>query len=130
MEQQTPFKPITLVVEDDPMQREIVVMLLEESEMGVIQCESAEAAVEVMNKLGSSLSLLYTDVNLAGPLDGVELAHFAQENHPNIHVVVAYIHVVVASGHVLEKDLPDAAMFMPKPWLTLDLLREAERSQH
>lgn len=123
MEQQTPFKPIALVVEDDPMQREIVVMLLEESEMGVIQCESAEAAVEVMNKLGSSLSLLYTDVNLAGPIDGVKLAHFAQENHPNIHVVVA-------SGYGLEKDLPDAAMFMPKPWLTLDLLREAERSQH
>ena len=44
MGQASPFKPIALVVEDDEMQREMVAMLLEESEIGVIQCESGEAA--------------------------------------------------------------------------------------
>jgi hypothetical protein len=37
MGQSTPFKPIALVVEDDPTQRAMAVMLLEESNMGVIQ---------------------------------------------------------------------------------------------
>ncbi|HZL31304.1 MAG TPA: response regulator [Pseudolabrys sp.] len=119
----TPFKPIALVVEDDVLQREIVVMLLEESEMGVIQCDNGEDALEVIEKLGPSLSLLYTDVNLAGRIDGVELAHFANENYPNIHVLVA-------SGFGLKKALPENALFMPKPWQALDLLREAERAQH
>ena len=122
MEQATPFKPIALVVEDDQMQRELVAMLLEECDMGVIQCESAETALEVLNKLGTSLSMLYTDVNLSGSMNGVDLAHIAAKEYPDIHVVVA-------SGKALPKDLPHQALFMPKPWLTLDLLREAERSQ-
>lgn len=123
MGQTTPFKPIALVVEDDALQRELVVMLLEESEMGVIQCDNAEDALDVIKKLGPALALLYTDVNLAGRLDGVELAHIAHSQYPDLHVLVA-------SGYGLTKNLPDNALFMPKPWLALDLLREAERSQH
>jgi DNA-binding NtrC family response regulator len=122
MAQATLFKPIALVVEDDKAQRELVVMLLEESKMGVIECDNAEDALKVIEKLGPSLSLLYTDVNLAGQIDGVELAYVAHE-YPNIHVVVA-------SGYGLKKSLPENALFMAKPWLALDLLREAERSQH
>jgi CheY-like chemotaxis protein len=122
MGQATPFKPIALVVEDDEMQRELVALLLEECDMGVIQCESAETAVEVLDKLGPSLSMLYTDVNLSGDMTGVELAHVAAKDYPNIHVVVT-------SGKDLPQELPHHALFMQKPWLTLDLLREAERSQ-
>ena len=70
MGQATPFKPIALVVEDDALQREYVVTLLEESEMGVIQCESAEAALRVLEKMGGCVSLMFTDVNLAGSVDG------------------------------------------------------------
>lgn len=123
MGQVTPFKPIALVVEDDELQRELVVMLLEESEMGVIQCDNAEDALKVIDKLGPSLALLYTDINLAGRIDGVELAHRAHQQYPDIHVLVA-------SGYGLQKELPENAQFMPKPWLALDLLREAERAQH
>jgi CheY-like chemotaxis protein len=122
MGQSTPFKPIALVVEDDEMQRELVALLLEECEMGVIQCESAETAMEVLGKLGPSLSMLYTDVNLSGDMTGVELAHVAKKDFPKIHVVVT-------SGKALPEKLPAQALFMQKPWLTLDLLREAERSQ-
>lgn len=118
----TPFKPIALVVEDDELQRELVALLLEECDMGVIQCESAETALEVLDKLGPSLSMLYTDVNLSGDMDGVELAYAAAKDYPNIHVVVT-------SGKAVLKQMPEHALFMQKPWLTLDLLREAERSQ-
>ena len=122
MEQATAFKPIALVVEDDELQRELVALLLEECDMGVIQCESAETALEVLDKLGTSLTMLYADVNLSGAMTGVELAHAATKDYPNIHVVVT-------SGKALPQELPDHALFMQKPWLTLDLLREAERSQ-
>src|ERR1051325_2876942 len=88
MGQATPFKPIALVVEDDALQREYVVTLLEESEMGVIQCESAEAALRVLEKMGDCLSLMFTDVNLAGHIDGLELARFAKTRFPNLHVIV------------------------------------------
>jgi DNA-binding NtrC family response regulator len=112
-----------LVVKDDVWQRELVATLLEETGMGVIQRESAEAAMRVLCKMAGDLSLMFTDVNLAGRIDGVELAHFAMECYPNIHVIVT-------SGRALTESLPEGAMFMPKPWLPLDVLNEAERSRH
>ena len=53
MAKTSPFVPVALVVEDDAMQRELVAMLLQESEMGVIQCENAEAALDVLEKMGA-----------------------------------------------------------------------------
>ena len=37
MGQSTPFKPIALVVEDDELQREMITLIFEECDMGVIQ---------------------------------------------------------------------------------------------
>ena len=122
MGQAKPFKPIAVVVEDDVLQRELVVVLLEESEMSVIQCQSAEEALRVLEKMGGRVSMMFTDVKLAGKIDGVELAHFATRRYPKIRVIVT-------SGLALPKRLPEGAMFMPKPWLALDVLREAERLQ-
>jgi DNA-binding NtrC family response regulator len=123
MGQASPFKPIALVVEDDEIQREMVAVLLEESDMGVIQCESAEAALRVLERMGGCISMMFTDINLAGMLDGVDLAHFARRRFPSMNVVVT-------SGAARHKSLPEGATFMPKPWRPLDVLREAERSQH
>jgi DNA-binding NtrC family response regulator len=115
--------PIALVVEDDPLQRELAAILLEENKMGVIQCESAEAALVALEKMGGAIAMIFTDVNLAGKIDGVELAHFTTELYPNVHVTVT-------SGYARPRGLPDGATFLPKPWLPLDVLREAERSLH
>ncbi|MCW5689601.1 MAG: response regulator [Pseudolabrys sp.] len=122
MGQSKPFKPMALVVEDDETQRDVIAMLLEECEMGVIQCDSAEAALQVLDRVGPLLTMLYTDVSLAGDVDGIELARVARQEHPQIHVIVA-------SGYPLKNDLPEQALFMPKPFLPLDLLREAERAR-
>jgi CheY-like chemotaxis protein len=120
---QSALKPIALVVEDDVLQRELAVVLLEESEMGVIECESAEEALHVLERMGEYVSMIFTDVRLAGKIDGVELAHFARQCYPDVHVIVT-------SGLALKESLPEGATFMPKPWLPLDVLREAQRSQH
>ena len=122
MGQTRPFKPIALVVEDDMLQREGVAALLEESEMGVVQSDTAEEALRVLEKLGEYVSLIFTDVKLNGKIDGVELAHFSTQRYPNIHVIVT-------SGFALTRRLPEGVKFMRKPWLPLDVLREAERLQ-
>ena len=122
MGQSKPFRATALIVEDDPMQREMMSVLLEESDYNVIQCESAEAAELVIEKVGGRLLLLMTDVNLAGPMNGVELAHIAKEHNPQLDVVVT-------SGRPLSEPLPDGAKFWAKPWAALDVLREAEEAQ-
>ena len=51
------FKATALVVvEKDDLQRSLVTVLLEESEMNVIQCDSAEAAVSVLDRSGEGIS--------------------------------------------------------------------------
>jgi two-component system, cell cycle response regulator CpdR len=120
--QSRPLRATALVVEDDQMQREMICLLLEESDYNVIQCESAEAAELVVEKVGGCLSLLMTDVNLAGSMSGVELAHIAKERNPSLDVVVT-------SGRPLKQPLPDGAKFWPKPWAALDVLREAQVAQ-
>jgi two-component system, cell cycle response regulator CpdR len=122
MGQSKPLRATALIVEDDPMQREMICVLLEESDYNVIQCESAEAAELVIDKVGGCLSFLMTDVNLAGRMNGVELAHIAKERNP-------LLDVVVTSGRPLSAPLPDGAKFWAKPWAALDVLREAEEAQ-
>jgi two-component system, cell cycle response regulator CpdR len=122
MEQSKPFRPIALIVEDEPMQREMIALLLEECDYDVIQCESAEAAELVLQKNSGCLAMLMTDVNLAGRMNGVELAHLAKQRNPRLDVVVT-------SGRPLPQPLPDGAKFWSKPWAPLDVLREAEIAQ-
>ena len=122
MGQSKPLRATALIVEDDAMQREILCVLLEESDYHVIQCESAEAAELVIDEVGGRLSLLMTDVNLAGRKSGVELAYIAKARNPRLDVVVT-------SGRPLSERLPDGAKFWSKPWAALDVLREAELAQ-
>jgi DNA-binding NtrC family response regulator len=121
MSDTNPCKPTALVVEADEAEREMVAILLEESEMGVIQCESADAALRVLENPGSSLSMMFTDAKVSGEIDGVELAHFARTRHPHIHLVIT-------SDRTLRRALPNGARLMSKPWIALDVLREAARS--
>jgi DNA-binding NtrC family response regulator len=88
MGQKSPYKPIALVVEDDLWQRELMVALLEESEMSVIQCEIAEGALRMLETMDGCVTIMFTAINLAGEIDGVELAHSATRRYPNIRVVV------------------------------------------
>lgn len=119
---QKTHKATALVVEDDRDQLELVTALLEECEMAVIQCETAESAEAVLDKVGADLSMIFTDIKLAGDMSGTELAELAKARFPDMIVIVT-------SGSNAPV-LPAGAMFMQKPWRALDILREAERAQH
>jgi hypothetical protein len=56
--------------------------------MDVFQFESAEAAELILEKVGSSPCFLFTDVNLAGSMTGIELANIAASRYPRMRVVV------------------------------------------
>jgi two-component system cell cycle response regulator CpdR len=123
MGQSKPVRATALIVEDDPMQREMIGLLLQESDFDVIECESAEAAELVLQRRAGSLSLMMTDVSLAGRMNGVELAHIAKQCNPALDVIVT-------SGRPLPQKLPHGASFWPKPWAPLDIIRLAEKMSH
>jgi CheY-like chemotaxis protein len=121
MGQSQPFRATALVVEDDPMQREMLSLLLEESHFEVIECESGEAAELVLRRNAERIVLLMTDVSLAGAMNGVTLAHIARHCNPRLEVIVT-------SGRPLPQPLPEGVQYWAKPWAPLDVIRMAERS--
>ena len=122
MGQSNPIRPIALIVENDASQREVISILLEESDYVVMECQSAEAAELVLRELGSGLTLLITDVNLAGRMNGVDLAFVARQHNQDLDIIVT-------SGRPLSQPLPDGAKFWAKPWAPVDILREAAMLQ-
>ena len=116
MGQAKPFRPTAIVVEDDEIQREMLAILLEESDFEVVQCEDAETASLAIK--ARHPSLLITDINLTGSMDGIELAHFARQHDPDMRVVVI-------SSNPPASALPDGVKFFSKPLYPTTLLREA-----
>jgi len=113
--------PIALIVEDDPDLRELAAALLEETELRVVECSDAEAAYRVLCNEGEDVALIFADVRLPGLLNGAELAHRARTMWPHARVVVT-------SGYPSDGKLPDGVIYMPKPWLALNVLMQAERA--
>lgn len=112
---------IALVVEDDPEIRDLAVALLEETELSVLTCESAEAALAVLEERGRSVAMLFTDVRLAGSMDGLSLAQTVTRRWPAVRVVVT-------SGYGHQDRLPERATYVDKPWRALEVLMHAERA--
>lgn len=117
-----PAQRLALVVEDDPQIRALAETLLEETELDVIGCDSAEAALTVLQARGGDVALVFADVRLAGAMDGLQLARAVATLWPRARLVVT-------SGHGIRRpDLPSEAVFIAKPWRPLDVLVEAERA--
>lgn len=112
----------TLVVEDDPLQREAVCMILEASidEPRMVECATAEAAVAVLDRIGGNIDLLITDIQLAGDMSGVELASIARGRFADLQIIVT-------SGRVRPEVLPVDAAFLSKPWRPLELIQHLQR---
>jgi DNA-binding NtrC family response regulator len=112
-----------IVVEDDADQRSLVTALLEESEFTIVECESAEAALAAMRMRGD-VALVFSDLRLAGIMDGVELAREVKKRWPRLTMILSPEH---ADRRV--ESLPDDIVVLPKPWLALDVLKIAERAR-
>ncbi|QAU48380.1 response regulator [Bradyrhizobium guangzhouense] len=118
MGQSKPIRPTAIVVEDDDIQREMLTLLLEQSDFEVLQCEDAETAALALK--ARHPSLMVTDINLVGKMDGVDLAHLAQQQNANMRIIVI-------SGRPLPRPLPPGAKFLTKPVYPTALLTEAGR---
>ena len=105
-----------LVVEDEPIIRMGAVDLCESAGLLVGEASNADEAVEVLSS-GQRYSLLLTDIDMPGPMDGIALAWRARELHP-------LIAVVVISGKMIapQSVLPPNARFFTKPVQEEELL--------
>ena len=99
---------VTLLVEDDAFQREIIADVLKDEGFEVVECTTAEAAELIIASTGTELRALITDQNLAGEMSGTDLAQYARRRHPQLNIVVM-------SGTNV-KPLPSETTFLQKPF--------------
>ena len=102
-------QPVALLVEDEPLVRLTQVDILREAGFCVLESEDADEAFETMRRR-QDVSVVLTDVDMPGSIDGFEFARLVAQGWPEIGVMVI-------SGKALpdEGDLPPSAVFVPKP---------------
>jgi hypothetical protein len=66
MGQALPKRRTVLIVEDDADLRHLTATLLEDEQLDIIECESAEAALAVMLMRGREVVMIFADVWLGG----------------------------------------------------------------
>jgi CheY-like chemotaxis protein len=113
-----------LIVEDNTELRVLTKEILEECQLDIIECESAEAALATMLLRGRDVAMVFADIRLSGVMDGIELAREVKMRWP--HLVV-----ILTSGNAAEylDQLPPGVEYMPKPWKAVDVLTAAERAR-
>lgn len=110
--------PTILVTEDDELLRLYTSELLEESGYTVVEADSAEEALKVM-EAGKDVRLLFTDIQMPPGCDGLELARQVHKRWPRVLLVVT-------SGQVqpTKDEIADHGRFIRKPYRAKELLGE------
>ena len=83
------FHVCVLLVEDDPLIREIMAESLEDAGFEVIRACSGDDAIAVVNGEGVRISALVTDLNLSSDVDGADVADLIRQRWPQMPVVIA-----------------------------------------
>lgn len=103
-------KIAVLVVEDEALIRLDAVDQLVIQGFKVFQAPDADAAIKLL-ETHSSITVLFTDIDMPGSIDGLKLAAAVRDRWPPIRIVIT-------SGlrKVDMSELPIAARFFPKPY--------------
>src|SRR5208282_5284707 len=102
-------QPVILVVEDEILVRSPVAEFLRTVGYKVVEAANAAEAVAVFNT-GTVIDLVFSDIDMPGPMDGVGLACWISVHHPDIHVILT-------SGiHHAARGRGTTDLFLPKPF--------------
>lgn len=104
------YPPTILVVEDEPLVREMIVMELEDAGFSVLEANDGDTALAMVAD-ERPIDLLFTDIRLASGPDGWAVARQARAMRPALKVIYA-------TGYSAEApDLVEGGRFFKKPYL-------------
>ena len=91
--------------------RMMAVDALTDAGFAVMEVEHADDALNILTAQAHEVRALFTDINMPGTMDGLELAHHVRGNWP-------WIALLVASGKAqpAPEAMPPGSRFLPKPY--------------
>jgi len=107
-----------LVVEDEFLIRETLAETLIDHGFEVHQAGHSAEAIAFLQIRWGEIHVLFTDVNMPGPMDGIALAHHASKHWPTVAILVTS-----AVPHPKERVLPLGCRFVGKPYETAKVVR-------
>jgi CheY-like chemotaxis protein len=102
--------PVILIVEDDPLLRVLAVEVVEEAGFVALEAADADEAVALLESR-LDISLLFTDVDMPGSMDGLKLAHAVRDRWPPIKILLVSEHT-----RPQPSELPSNSCFVGKPY--------------
>jgi CheY-like chemotaxis protein len=110
-----PQRIVVLLVEDETLIRLDAVDMIAAAGYEVLEAANADQAVKIL-EARADISILFTDIQMPGSIDGLKLAHAVRHRWPPIKIVTS-------SGHVklTLDELPEGARFLPKPYSKADI---------
>jgi CheY-like chemotaxis protein len=109
-----------LIVEDEPVTREITTRYLEQAGFTVRSAETGEEALTILRQEGPAIDWLLTDINLPGCIDGWIVGAEFHLSYPLRPVVYASAFAPRRQAH------PAGGVYVPKPYspaMIVDLFR-------
>ena len=109
MVQSSDKKPVVLIVEDEFLIRMQAVDMVSAAGFDVVEAASADEAILILERR-FDISVVFTDINMPGSMDGLKLAAAVRDRWPPIKIVAT-------SGLRTGKDeLPPGSRFLTKPY--------------
>jgi len=110
-----------LVVEDEMVLRLRAVDIVEDAGFTAVEAVSADEALAILESR-SDISLLFSDIQMPGSMDGLMLAHAVHERWPAIKIILV-------SGQVKpsEADKPADAKFFGKPLVVKQMINQLQQ---
>jgi two-component system, response regulator PdtaR len=118
MTQSTKNAIVVLVVEDEALLRMLAVEAVEEAGYVAIEAGNADEAI-VLLETRPDISVLFTDINMPGSIDGLKLAEAVRTRWPPVKIIVVSGHVEVQLA-----SLPTGSRFVRKPYQTAVMVEE------
>ncbi len=114
-------RPVVLIVEDEFLLRMDAVNMIAAAGFEAVEASNADEAIEIL-ETRRDITVVFTDIQMPGSMDGLKLARAVRGRWPPIKIVAT-------SGQpmVREEDLPEGGRFLPKPYSLVEiagLLRE------
>jgi CheY-like chemotaxis protein len=125
-EARDPTPTIVLLVEDEPLVRMCAADILEDEGFQVIEAATAPAALSILEKR-DDVTALFTDIDMPGGMNGLELAGIVHARWPHIALVVTSGRYRVGADH-----LPGDGIFIGKPYaaaVPVRIIRELMRQR-
>jgi two-component system, response regulator PdtaR len=113
-------QPVILVVEDEELIRLMAVDILENTGFSVLEAEDAQTALSIL-EARPDVRLLFTDLQMPGALDGMELARRVHERWPNVRLILTS-----GRSEARRAEIPDDGCFIAKPYWAEQLVGQVQ----